>query len=326
LHPPTMPRPLLIDTDTASDDAVALIMALRAPAIRVVAITIVAGNVGVEQGARNALFTAELCGSAVPVYLGASKPLLRELETAEWFHGFDGLSDHGYAPTLRTAEPSHAVDAILAASWQHPGLEVITLGPLTNLATAILRDPSLATRIGRCVIMGGNPCCEGNVTPAAEFNIWVDPEAARIVFASGLPIQMIGWQLSRNEAVLNAKDIAALLALGSPLADFAIRCNSTAANAYAIQTGEKGISLPDPIAMAILLEPALSLYASSHFVQIETGSSLTRGMTVVDKLDVSSDQRNSPIWHPPTLSATRIEICWRLDVAGWKAALERSLR
>ena len=326
MHPSTPPRPLLIDTDTASDDAVALIMALRSPSVEVVAITIVAGNVSVEQGARNALFTAELCSSTVPVYLGAAKPLLRELETAEWFHGLDGLSDQGYAPAHRAAEPAHAVDAILAASHAHAGLEVVTLGPLTNLAMALLRDPSLATRVSRCVIMGGNPCCEGNVTPAAEFNIWVDPEAARIVFDSGLPIQMIGWQLSRDEAVLDAKDIARVLALKTPLADFAIRCNSTAATAYATQTGEQGISLPDPIAMAVLLEPVLSLSASSHSVQIETVSPLTRGMTVVDKLDVTSDQRNSPVWASTNHSASKVEICWQIDVPGWKALLERSLR
>jgi purine nucleosidase len=326
LSPSTPPRPLLIDTDTASDDAVALIMALRSPSVEVVAITIVAGNVSVEQGARNALFTAELCGSMVPVHVGAAKPLLRELETAEWFHGLDGLSDHGYAPAKRIAETTHAVDAILAASHSHAGLEVITLGPLTNLAMALLRDPSLATRISRCVIMGGNPCCEGNVTPAAEFNIWVDPEAARIVFASGLPIQMIGWQLSRDEAVLDADDITRVLALKTPLADFAIRCNSTAASAFQTQTGEQGISLPDPIAMAVLLEPALSLAASNHHVQIETVSPLARGMTVVDKLDVTSDQRNSAVWSTTTRSSSKAEICWKLDVSGWKTLLKRSLQ
>jgi purine nucleosidase len=324
---PTRPRRLvLIDTDTASDDAVALIMALRSPSVEVVAITIVAGNVSVERGARNALFTAELCDSSAPVYIGASKPILRDLESAEWFHGLDGLGDHGYAPTRRSPEPTHAIDAIISAAHHHHGLELITLGPLTNLALALLRDPSIATKISRCVIMGGAPCCEGNVTPAAEFNIWVDPEAARIVFASGLPIEMIGWQLSRNEAVLNANDIDRILALDTSFAAFAINSNSTAARAYSEQTGEPGIALPDPIAMAILLEPTLSLSSTSHSVQIETASPLTRGMTVVDKLNISGDQRNSPVWEPINRSSCRAEICWELDVSGWKALLERSLR
>src|ERR1700692_768289 len=178
------PRPILIATDTASDDAVALIMALRSPSVEIKAITTVAGNVTVEQATRNALFTVELCGTEVPVYSGAAKPLERELQTADWFHGQDGLGDHGYAPSVRTPASGDAVDALIEAVQSTPGIEIITLGPLTNLALALERWPSLARSLGRGVVMGGAPCCEGNVTPAAEFNIWVDPEAARTVFAS----------------------------------------------------------------------------------------------------------------------------------------------
>jgi purine nucleosidase len=319
-------RAVLIDTDTASDDAVALMMALRSPLVDVVAITVVAGNVPVQQGARNALFTAELCGSEVPVYVGAAKPLLRELESAEWFHGADGLGDHGYAPVKKVAETSHAVDAIVATAMKHPGLEVITLGPLTNLALAVAREPAIVKKISRCVVMGGAPCCEGNVTPAAEFNIWVDPEAARMVFLSGLPIEMIGWQLSRDEAVIGAQDIEAILALKTPLAEFAIRCNSRGAEAYFTQTGERGISLPDPIAMAVLLRPELSVASGMHFVEIETGSELTRGMTVVDRLSVSGDARNAEVWRGAMAQGRKTNVCWKLDVAGWKAELMKALR
>ena len=224
-------RTILIDTDTASDDAVALIMALRSSLVEVAAITVVAGNVGVQQAVRNALYTVELCGSNVPVYGGAAKPLLRPLEIADWFHGKDGLGDHGYTPSIRAAEPMHAVDAIIATVLAHPGIEIVTLGPLTNVSLAVAREPKIVANISRCVVMGGAPCCEGNVTPAAEFNIWVDPEAARMVFRSGLAVEMIGWQLCRYDAALNAADIAGILALHTPLAEFAIRCNSTAASA-----------------------------------------------------------------------------------------------
>ncbi len=318
-------RQILIDTDTASDDAVALIMALRSERVRVAAITVVAGNVPVEQGTRNALLAVEMCGAEVPVYPGAAQPLLRRLETATWFHGADGLGDHGYAPKLRTAEVTHAVDAIIATAMAHPGLEVITLGPLTNLALALAREPRIASRIKRCVVMGGAPCCEGNVTPAAEYNIWVDPEAAQMVFRSKLPIELIGWQLSRFDAALGPEDIAAILARKTPLAEFAIRCNNVGAKSYHVQTGESGISLPDPIAMAILLDPSLSLESSRHFVQIETASSLTRGMTVVDRLEVGADERNSAAWRETRLEATKVSICWKLDVVGWKAALMDAL-
>jgi purine nucleosidase len=319
-------RAVLIDTDTASDDAVALIMALRSPRVEVKAITTVAGNVPVEQATRNALFTVELCGAEVPVFSGAAKPLNRELQTADWFHGQDGLGDHGYAPSLRSTVSGDAVDALIAAVQSTPGIEIITLGPLTNLAMAMERCPALAHSIGRCVVMGGAPCCEGNVTPAAEFNIWVGPEAARTVFESGAPIEMIGWHLSRFDAVLHEPEIQQVLALKTPLAEFVVRANSTAATAYHKQTGETGISLPDPVAMAVLLDPKLKLNVSRHYVAIECTSDLTRGMTVVDRLDVAEDPRNSVVWDDVTRRAQKIEICWRLDVSGWKAQLIAALK
>jgi purine nucleosidase len=202
-----MRRVFLIDTDTASDDAVALIMALKNPAVDVAAITVVAGNVHVDQACRNALYTAELCGSEVPVFRGAEAPLRRPLQDASWFHGRDGMGDHGYPAPRRLAERLGAAEAIIQTAEKFPGLTVVTLGPLTNLAQALERKPDLPKLIARCVVMGGAPCCEGNVTPAAEFNIWCDPEAARLVFHSGLPLEMVGWQLCRGDAALNLQDI-----------------------------------------------------------------------------------------------------------------------
>lgn len=317
-------RSVLIDTDTASDDAVALIMALRSHEITVEAITVVAGNVPVQQATQNALFMAELCGSDVPVFRGAEGPLARPLEIADWFHGRDGLGDHGYAPQQRKREVENAVDAMVRIVRADPGIEVITLGPLTNLALALRQDPGLAANVSRCVVMGGAPCCEGNVTPAAEFNIWVDPEAARIVFRSGLPIEMVGWQLSRNKAVVTPEEIELVRALGTPFADFTIQSNSIALEAFYQQTGERGFALPDPVAMALLLAPDLSLELSKHLVEIETASELTRGMTVVDRLGVSSDERNRGVW-AEALAGGAAAICWKLDVAGWKRALFAAL-
>ena len=317
-----MPRTLLIDTDTASDDAVALIMALRSREIRVAAITVVAGNVPIAQATSNALYSAEICNSEVPVFAGAAAPLLRELTIADWFHGKDGLGEHGYVPIKRRAESTHAVDAIIDTVRANPGIEIVTLGPLTNIALALSREPSLAKSVKRCVIMGGNPCCEGNVTPAAEFNIWVDPEAARIVFHSGMNIEMVGWHLCRGEASLSLKDIEHVLALKTSLAEFAIRCNSLAQEAYFRQTGERGMSLPDPVAMAIAIDPKLCTSGSQHYVEVETASELTRGKTVVDRLDVTSDVRNRAVWAQARASQpNKIHICWTLDIAAWKAGL-----
>jgi inosine-uridine nucleoside N-ribohydrolase len=322
----SMTRTLLIDTDGGSDDVVALIMALRSSDIRVAAITVIAGNVPVEQATQNVLYTIELCKAETLVFAGAGKPLVRELVTAQWFHGKDGLGDHGYAPKSRRVESGHAVDAIIETVGANPGIEILTLGPLTNLALAINREPRIVKGIGRCIVMGGAPCCEGNVTPAAEYNIWVDPEAARTVFRAGLPLEMVGWHLCRGKAVLNEADISKLLALGTPLAEFAIHCNSVAAEAYRKQTGERGISLPDPVAMAITLQPRLCTDSSMHYVDVEATSELTRGMTVVDRLEVAQDERNRVTWGWALKGQEKTRVCWTLDVAGWKAALCDAVR
>ena len=318
-------RAFLIDTDVASDDAVALIMALRAPDVRVVAITTVAGNVDVQQATRNALYTVELCDANVPVHQGAEKPLTRPHQSATWFHGRDGLGDHGYPEPRQRREQLHAADALIDAIESHPGLVLVTLGPLTNVALALQKRPAIAGRVGRCVVMGGAPCCEGNVTPAAEYNIWVDPEAARIVMRSQLPIELVGWQTSRWEAVLQDRDIAQIRAIGNKLSHFAIECNSRAREAYKEQTGEDGISLPDPVAMSVAIDPTVGTEWSDHYVDVETDSPLTRGMTVVDRLGVASDERNRGVWAPVMQEGRKVKVCWEIDTQRWKRSLLSAL-
>jgi purine nucleosidase len=317
--------PFLIDTDTASDDAVALIMALRSPQVEVLAITTVAGNVDVHQASRNALYTAQLCDSRVPVFMGAEQPLTRAHVGAGWFHGSDGLGDHGYGPPRRAVEKQNAVDAIIETIEACPGLVMVTLGPLTNIALAVQKNPGIAARVSRCVVMGGAPCCEGNVTPAAEFNIWCDPEAARIVVRSGLPIELVGWHLCRGDALLSPSDIQEVLDLGTPVAEFAIECNSVAQEAILKQTGEYGISLPDPVAMAVAIDPSIVTSESAHFVEVETESELTRGMTVVDRLNVAKDERNREVWAQSIEGGYKAKIIWTIDNVRWKHALFASL-
>jgi len=317
-------RNFVIDTDTASDDAVAIMMALSAPDVRVLGLTTVAGNVSLEQATRNALLTADICGSDVPVFVGAGAPLIRAHEHAHWFHGEDGLGDHGYPAPKRAPEREHAVEAIRRLAHATPGLTLVTLGPLTNVALALARDPSIASRIGRCVVMGGAPCCEGNVTPAAEYNIWVDPEAARAVFRSRLPIEMVGWHVSRGESVLTDAEIAAIEALGTTKARFAIESNSRARKAYHIQTAEVGLSLADPTAMAIALDRSIGLSWSRHRVAIECASELTRGMTVVDRLNVSGDDINRAVWAAQG-GETGADIVWTFDSARFKSMLKAAL-
>lgn len=325
-----MTRPFIIDTDTASDDAVALIMALRAKNygfdVDVKAITVVNGNMPVDQGVQNALYSAELCGSDVPVYRGADRPLMRAPIYAFWFHGQDGLSDRGFAPTRRTQPtPGHAVEALIETTKANPGVTLVTLGPLTNVALAVSQAPEIAPLIERCVVMGGAACTSGNVTPAAEYNIWVDPEAARIVFHSGIPVEMVGWELCRGEAALIPAEMDEIRAIGTDIARFAMDSNIRAMQAAYEQSGEYGLTLPDPVAMAIALDPSCAPERSRHYVDIETVSELTRGMTVVDRFGVSVDERNAPAWGAIVARGHNAAVCWSLDIPKWKTMLRAAL-
>jgi len=323
-----VPRPFLIDTDAGSDDAVAILMALRNPDIDVRAITVVAGNVPLDQGIVNTLYFTELCETDAPVHAGAARPLLREYVSADWFHGADGLGDWGdrYKPQRSQPSNQHAVDAIINTARSTPGLVIVTLGPLTNLALALGKAPDIVSQVSRCVVMGGAACTNGNVTPAAEYNIWCDPEAARIVFRSGLPVEMVGWEFSTGDFVLSLDDIDHVRGIGTPYADFTIDCNIKGMRGYEIQTGEIGISLPDGVAMAVAIDPTICTNSSQHYVDVECASELTRGMTVVDKLNLADDERNAPVWRELLPNANKPTICWDLDAARWKAMLYRLLR
>jgi purine nucleosidase len=321
-----MPRKFIIDTDTASDDAVALIMALRWPEVEVEAITMVAGNVPLDQATRNALYTTELCGADVPVYKGAEKPLVRPYSNATWFHGQDGLGDQGYPPPKRAPEKQHAVDAMIDAIRANPGVVLVTLGPLTNVALAVSKAPDIAANVSRCIVMGGAACTVGNVTPAAEYNIWCDPEAARIVFHSGLPVEMVGWELCRGDANLREADIAHVRGFNTALGNFAIDCNKVAMEANYTQSREIGIALPDPVAMSVALDPAVCTRKSDHWVDVEINSELTRGMTVVDQLGVASDVRNRDLWADLVARKPNVTVCWEINIPHWKEMLYSVLR
>ena len=316
-----MVRTFIIDTDTASDDAVAILMASQYPDVEVAGITVVHGNVPLHQCLANALFTLEVAGVDVPVWAGADRPLLRPASTAQAFHGVDGLGDAGYGPPSRTPEAGHGADALIDLVRANPGCTLVTLGPLTNVALAISRAPDIVDRVGRCVVMGGAANTVGNVTPAAEFNIWVDPDAAAIVFRSGLPIEMVGWELCRGDAALSQDEYEALRALGTPAAKFAIGCQAAVIRAIADMEGVPSITLPDPVAMAVALEPEICIRSSRHLVEVETTSELTRGMTVVDALDVASRRDFGPAWE----LARAVTVCREIDIPRWKSLLRTCL-
>jgi purine nucleosidase len=270
-------RRLVVDTDTATDDPVALVMGLRHPGVRVEAITVVAGNVPVDQGVQNALYTLELLGGRTPVFRGAEAPLLASLETSQFIHGEDGMGDIGLPLCGREPHPGHAVDALLEAVGRYPGeVELVTLGPLTNVAMALHRDPSLAGKVKECVMMCGAADHLGNITPVAEYNVWVDPEAAKVVFSSGMPLKMVGLDVSRKHASFTPDEAAELRGVGTPLAEFCVDIQRVV-----LEEWDGGFELADAIAMAVALDSEVATRTERRFVGVETGGEWCRGQTVV---------------------------------------------
>jgi purine nucleosidase len=286
-------RRFLIDTDTASDDAVALVMALKHPDVQVEAITVVAGNVPLPQAVQNALYTVEQCAKDVKVVAGAAKPLTRALETAQNVHGQDGMGDIGLPLSGHEPTPGHAVDVILETINRNPGeITLVSLGPLTNIALAVSRDPGIASKVARYVMMGGVGDGWGNVTPVSEYNLWCDPEAAKIVFQSGMPIEMVGWDISYKYAVFGPKERERLLAVGTPLAKFCVDIQATLDEFVLTETKLEGFDLPDPIAMAVALEPGVATRSEKLFVTIETEGYWSRGQTIVDHMGFTRREKN----------------------------------
>ncbi len=296
-----MSAPLFIDTDTASDDVVALMMAFAFRRQDIIGIGIVAGNCPTEQAAINALFTADICEAHVPVYLGEKAPLKRPLETAQHVHGTDGMGDIGLVPQSLSESSSkpatfHAADALISSAREHAGqLDLVTLGPLTNIAIALQKAPELAGQIRRCYVMGGASDNFGNITPVSEFNIWADPEAAEIVFASNMPITMIGWDISRKYAEIAPELSAELRAIGTRKAQVAIDCQKTLLEFCRDVTGVDGFDLPDPIAMAVALDEAVATESFEAAIHVSVEDGLVRGQTIIDDRSFTDRPRNVTI-------------------------------
>ncbi len=292
-----MSRPFFIDTDTASDDAVALVIALRHPDVDVVGIGVVAGNVPLEAAVQNALYTRELLDrSDVPIHVGSAAPLQLPLGTAQNVHGDDGMGDIGLPLAGRHPEGDDAVGALIQASHDHAGeLTLVTLGPLTNLARALELDPTLPDRIPRTVVMGAAADHVGNVTPAAEFNMWADPHAVAAVLSSGLDLEFVGWDISRHYAVVEPDLATELRAIGSPIAEFCMDVQAVVAEFCATETKLAGFDLPDPIAMAYAIDPAIATQTRDLHLRVETDSPLTRGMVVMDLLGLTGHEPNARV-------------------------------
>lgn len=275
-------RKIIIDTDPGQDDAVAILLAIASPEIDLLGVTCVAGNVPLALTTRNARITVELSGVRIPVFAGCDRPIARDLLTAEHVHGQTGLDGADLPEPTLPVQAQHAVDFIIETLRREPAgtVTLCPLGPLTNIATALQQAPDIAPRIQQIVLMGGAYFEVGNITPAAEFNIYVDPEAAAIVLKSGIDVVMVPLDVTHH--VLTTRDrVSAIRAIGTPIAEAVADWLAFFERFDEAKYGSDGAPLHDPCVIAYLLRP--DLFAGRHVnVEIETQSVLTRGMTVTD--------------------------------------------
>jgi purine nucleosidase len=277
------PRKIIIDTDPGQDDAVAILLALASPQLEVLALTVVAGNVPLALTAKNARMICELAGRTdIPVHAGCDRPLGRDLVTAEHVHGKTGLDGPTLPDPVMPLAQSHGVDAIIEILRREPAgtVTLCPLGPLTNIATAFQRAPDIIARVQQIVLMGGAYFEVGNITPAAEFNIYVDPEAAKIVFASGVDLVVHSLDVT-HKALTSRARVEAFRALGTPVGKAVAEWTDFFERFDKEKYGSEGAPLHDPCVIAYLIRP--DLFTGRHInVEVEVDSDLTRGMTVAD--------------------------------------------
>ncbi|NNF71832.1 MAG: nucleoside hydrolase, partial [Rhodobacteraceae bacterium] len=288
-------RKIIIDTDPGQDDAVAILLALGSPdEIEVLGITAVAGNVPLPLTERNARIVCELAGRRdIPVFAGCEAPLKRKLVTAEHVHGKTGLDGPQLPDPTMPLQDTHAVDFIIETLRREaPGtVTLCPIGPLTNIATAFERAPDIVERVEEIVLMGGAYFEVGNITPAAEFNIYVDPEAAEIVFKSGVRLTVMPLDVT-HKALTTAPHVAGFRAMGTEVGRMVAEWTDFFERFDKEKYGSEGAPLHDPCVIAYLLQP--ELFSGRYVnVEIETVSALTRGMTVADWWGVTERKRNA---------------------------------
>ncbi|EAQ06533.1 nucleoside hydrolase [Yoonia vestfoldensis] len=288
------PRKIIIDTDPGQDDAVAILLALASPEIDLLGITAVAGNVPLPLTEKNARIVCELAGRPdVRVFAGCDRPLSRPLVTAEHVHGKTGLDGPQMADPTMPLQDQHAVDFIIQTLREEPSgtVTLVPVGPLTNIATAFQRAPDIIARVREIVLMGGAYFAVGNITPAAEFNIYVDPEAAKIVFAAGVPLVVMPLDVTHKALTTRAR-IDAFRAMGTRVGDMVAAWTDFFERFDMAKYGSEGAPLHDPCTVAYLIDP--SLFSGRLInVEIETGSELTLGMTVADWWGVTDRPKNA---------------------------------
>ena len=288
------PRKIIIDTDPGQDDAFAILLALASPELQVLGLTAVAGNVPLALTTRNTRIICELAGRPdMRVFAGCDRPLKRKLVTAEHVHGKTGLDGPALPEPTMPLDPQHGVDFIIDTLRNEPAHSVTLcpLGPLTNIATAFLKAPDIVGRVRQIVLMGGAYFEVGNITPAAEFNIYVDPEAAEVVFKSGISLVVMPLDVT-HKVLTTRKRIETFRAMGTEVGRMAAEWADFFERFDAKKYGSEGAPLHDPTVIAYLLKP--ELFTGRHVnVEIETTSELTLGMTVADWWGVTGRAANA---------------------------------
>ena len=286
---------ILLDTDTAGDDSIAILMALRAKNAKLEALTINCGNVDFDQEVENALHTIEFAGMSgkVPVYPGARHPLLREWRTVEYIHGKDGMGNSFFPKARQRPESRHAVDAIVETVNSNPGeITLVEIAPMTNIAMALRKDPTIVRKVKEFFFMGGTNQYLGNQTPAAEFNIWVDPEAAKIVLQSGMPTTMVGWEICMRYAVIGETEYREIEAMRTKEAEFFVAVNRQVRKYHMKVRGVAATECPDSITMSIVLDRKIAKKVLPKYVEVDNQSELSRGATIVDDLNILGKKPN----------------------------------
>ncbi len=286
-------KKILIDCDPGHDDMMAIMLASASDEVDLAGVTTVAGNQTGDKTFRNACQVLTLIGEDVPVARGADKPLLRELVTAPRFHGQTGLDGADLPPSGIEALDMHASDfIIMTLRKSREKMVLVPTGPLTNVALALIKAPEITEKIERIVLMGGG-MRDSNVTPAAEFNIYVDPEAAKVVFGAGVPLTMVGLDVT-NRAIMTPDDIENLNHPGGKVSDVIVPLLQFFAKANRDIFGLQGAPLHDALAVASVIHPEV-IQTKHCRVDVETAGELTRGMTVVDIYGVTGKEPNADV-------------------------------
>ena len=277
-----------------------MLFGLLWPSVALDAVTVCCGNVYLEQATRNALYTVELAGrSDVPVYAGAPRPLVRDFVTAHYVHGPDGMGDAKFPEPTLSLEKGHAADAIIELSHRYAGeLEIIAQAPLTNIALALLLDPELVSRVRRLWVMGGSNNRLGNITPAAEFNFYVDPEAAHVVLSAGFDTILVPWDICVDYGILLRDELRPVVDMKTKLSEFYLQVNRGVwefMRTFIEGESIDGISHPDSLMMAMAIEQDLILETRDCFVDVEYSSELTRGYSLVDLNHVLHREPNAAV-------------------------------